>query len=59
MRLEADGVARKEIYRLLDKTTHHQKHTLREAMRQRRARMRKRDKSGTVTPTIPTPLFSI
>jgi hypothetical protein len=29
MRLEADGVARQEIDRLLDKTTHHQKHALR------------------------------
>ena len=51
LRLEADGVPRKEIYRLLNKNTRDQQHALREAMRQRKARKRRRDKSGTVTPT--------
>ena len=59
MRLEAEKISRQEIYHRLGKATCDQKHALREAMRQRRARMRKRDKSGTVTPTIPAPLFSI
>jgi hypothetical protein len=45
MRLEAEKICRKEIYRRLDKTTRAEQHALREAMRQRRARMRKRDKS--------------
>jgi hypothetical protein len=53
MRLEADHVSRKEIYRILGKNTHEQQHALREAMRQRRARRRRRDKSATVTPTNP------
>src|SRR5215813_15578130 len=53
MRLEADHVSRGEIYRRLGKTTHEQQHALREAMRQRRARKRKRDKSASVTPTNP------
>jgi hypothetical protein len=45
MRLESDGVTRREIYRRLGKATRDEQHALREAMRQRRARMRKRDKS--------------
>jgi hypothetical protein len=59
MRLEADGVSRKEIYRRLGKTTHEQQHALREAMRQRRARRRKRDKSASVTPTNPAQVCCI
>jgi hypothetical protein len=59
MRLEADGVKRLEIYCRLGKITRDQQHALREAMRQRRARTRKRDKSAPVTPTIPAPVLSI
>jgi hypothetical protein len=58
-RLEADGVTRGEIYRRLGKVTREQQHALREAMRQRRARKRKkRDKPANVTPTIPPSIFS-
>jgi hypothetical protein len=59
MRMEADGVTRGEIYGRLGKTTRDQQHALREAMRQRRARKRKRDKPASVTPTIPATVFSI
>jgi hypothetical protein len=45
IRLEAEKISRPEIYRRLGKATRDQQHALREAMRQRRARMRKRDKS--------------
>jgi hypothetical protein len=45
MRLEAGGITRREIYCRLGKATRDEQHALREAMRQRRARMRKRDKS--------------
>ena len=60
MMLEADGVPRKEIYRRLGKATNDQQHALREAIRQRRARMRKheRDKSENITPIIPAPVLS-
>jgi len=50
VQLEATGVSRKEIYRRLGKSTRDEQHALREAMRQRRARNRKRDKPPTVTP---------
>jgi hypothetical protein len=50
LQLEAAGVSRKEIYRRLGKGARDEQHALREAMRQRRARKRKRDKLPTVTP---------
>jgi hypothetical protein len=40
LRLEASGASRKEIYRLLGKDD--EQHALREAMRQRKARKRRR-----------------
>jgi hypothetical protein len=49
--LELQGAPRKEIYRRLGKATRDQQHALLEAMRQRRFRKRRRDNSGTVTPT--------
>ena len=51
LRLEAEGVARKAIYCRLGKATRDEQHALREAMRQRKARKRRRDNSGAVTPT--------
>jgi hypothetical protein len=53
IQLERENVSRKEIYRRLGKVTPAQQRSLLEAMRQRRARSRKRDKSATVTPTNP------
>jgi hypothetical protein len=53
LRLEGEGATRKEIYIRLRKVTRDEKHALTEAMRQRRARTRKRDKSADVTPTNP------
>jgi hypothetical protein len=53
LQFEGEGVSRKEIYRRLGKATREEQHALREAMRQRKARSRKRDKSATVTPTNP------
>ena len=42
LQLEAQGVGRKDIYRLLGKTTPPQQHALRESMRLRRFRQRRR-----------------
>lgn len=49
--LESQGMSRKEIYRRLGKATHDAQHALREAMRQRKARKRRRDNPSAVTPT--------
>jgi hypothetical protein len=59
LHLEAAGVSRKEIYRRLGKATHNEQHALREAMRQRKARRRKRDKSQAVTPTNPAQVCTV
>jgi hypothetical protein len=59
LRWETEGVPRKNIYRRLGKITCDQQHALREAMRQRKFRMRRRDKSATVTPTNPTPVCTV
>jgi hypothetical protein len=53
LQFEGEGVSRTEIYHRLGKATREEQHALREAMRQRKARGRKRDKSATVTPTNP------
>jgi len=49
--LEAQGVSRQQIYRRLSKNTRDEQHALREAMRMRKYRQRKRDKLEPVTPT--------
>jgi hypothetical protein len=55
LQLKAEGKSNKEIYRLLGKTTQPEQHSLREAMRQRKIRERRRaarDKPApSVTPT--------
>ena len=51
LRLEAEGVSRQQIYRRLGKNTRDEQHALREAMRMRKYRQRKRDKLEPVTPT--------
>ncbi len=51
LRLEAEGVSRQQIYRRLSKNTREEQHALREAMRMRKYRQRKRDKLEPVTPT--------
>ena len=51
LRLEAEGVSRQQIYRRLSKNTRDEQHALREAMRMRKYRQRKRDKLEPVTPT--------
>lgn len=50
LRLEACGVSRKEIYRRLGKVTRDEQHAMREAMRLRRYRARRK-----LSPTIDTP----
>ncbi len=51
LHLEAEGVSRQQIYRRLSKNTKDEQHALREAMRMRKYRQRKRDKLEPVTPT--------
>ena len=51
LRLEAEGVSRQQIYRRLSKNTRDEQHALREAMRMRKYRQRKRDKDEPVTST--------
>ena len=51
LQLEREGISRREIYCRLGKATRDEQHALREAMRQRKSRSRKRDNSTPVTPT--------
>ena len=53
LQLAAQGLSRKDIYRLLGKSTRDQQHALREGMRLRRFRQRRRAVSNPVlaTPT--------
>lgn len=50
LQLEAQGMSRKMIYVLLGKNTRDQQHDLREAIRQRRQRLKRRKTSAPVTP---------
>lgn len=46
MKLESEGIPRKNIYQHLNKTTREQQRVLSEAMRQRRLRRRRTDAAG-------------
>lgn len=56
VRLEAQGVSRKEIYRRLGKRSHEEQHALKNAMRQRNQSIRRRAlrKAQPPPPTNPT-----
>ena len=53
LQLQAQGISRKEIYRVLRKRTRDQQHALRESMRLRRFRQRRRPVSNGA-PATPT-----
>jgi hypothetical protein len=59
LRWEAEGVPRKTIYVRLQKLTRADQQSLKEAMRQRKFRMRRRDKSASVTPTNPVGVCTV
>ncbi len=59
LRLESEGVSRKEIYRRLRKTTHKDQHDLKEAMRARKYRQRWQNKLPAITPTNTTPIHTV
>jgi hypothetical protein len=53
MKLESEGIPRKNIYQHLNKTTREQQRVLSEAMRQRRLRQRRADAAGRESGDVP------